>query len=277
MSVSARSRRCSAPRGGPDVGDERGGLAVVGGQYVDDVLVGEGGLRRAGPLACGRDRSGARCDRSDPCRGSLGGDAGLAAVALGEDRVLDAWRPGPQVAADVTAPGARLGAPGLDELLEPLEVGLGLAFDDAERVTSLLDHTLRLVLQVQGDQRVVGAGRCEVHRAGVRRPGDGGPGDLLVGYLFEDRRVPLPPDAGDLGDPVECRVVDLGDLVHAAHELGELLELGPLVVGGPQGDTHLDGLLDLCRHSGIPLVAGLLCRSCLRCRTHRARRHAHPA
>jgi hypothetical protein len=51
--------------------------------------------------------------------------------------------------------------------------------------------------------------------------------------------------AGHLRRPVRMRVVELADLLDALHELGELLELRPLVVRGADGDLDVDGLLDV--------------------------------
>ena len=84
----------------------------------------------------------------------------------------------------------------------------------------------------------------EGHDSGVRRAVRRLPGDALVGMLLGDHRVPLLDVPGDLGLPVEMRVVDLRDLLHALHELREVLELRPLVVRGLDGDVQVDALFD---------------------------------
>src|SRR5207237_2525860 len=70
------------------------------------------------------------------------------------------------------------------------------------------------------------------------------PGDPLVGGLLGDLRVPLLALAADLGDPVQVGVIELGDRLDGIHELREVLELGPLVVGDLDGDIDLDRTLD---------------------------------
>ena len=69
-----------------------------------------------------------------------------------------------------------------------------------------------------------------------------GPGDALLGVLLGDLGVELALDAPDLGHPVGVRVVELRDALDPAHELGEGLELRPLVVGDPDRDVDVDGL-----------------------------------
>src|SRR5215203_852777 len=59
---------------------------------------------------------------------------------------------------------------------------------------------------------------------------------------------PSTADAGNLGDPLQAIVVQLLHALHAAHELGEVLELRPLVVGRAHRHVHQDRLLDLRRH-----------------------------
>ena len=85
----------------------------------------------------------------------------------------------------------------------------------------------------------------EGHHAGVLGLTAGArPGDALLGVLLGDLGVELAGDAVDLGDPVVVRVVDLRDLLDAAHEVRERLELGPLVVRGPDRDVDLDAAAD---------------------------------
>src|SRR2546429_3435563 len=62
-------------------------------------------------------------------------------------------------------------------------------------------------------------------------------------------------------------VVKLADLLHAGHEAGELLELGPLVVRGPDRYGHVHGL-GLGTHGGHLLSRQYLSH------THRVPGHA---
>ena len=97
----------------------------------------------------------------------------------------------------------------LDELLEAVEVGLGLALDDAELVADLLDDAVRVELELQHH---LGGGVVEVvegHHAGVVGPVGGAPRHPLVGELLGDLGVPLPAHAADVGHPVQVGVVEL--------------------------------------------------------------------
>ncbi len=80
--------------------------------------------------------------------------------------------------------------------------------------------------------------------ARVARSIGGAPCDPLVGKLFNDLGLPLPANAADFRDPVQVRVVDLGDRLDPFHERRELLELRPLVVRRSHGHVHLDGFFD---------------------------------
>ena len=80
------------------------------------------------------------------------------------------------------------------------------------------------------------------------------PGDALVGGLLDDLGVELSRDAGEGDLPVRVGVVDLAHRVDAGHELGEGLELGPLVVDG--GDGEVD--VDLCSNSAHGVVLSLV-------------------
>jgi hypothetical protein len=71
----------------------------------------------------------------------------------------------------------------------------------------------------------------EGHRARVGCARRGGPCDLAVGHLLDDPGFPLATHAGDLGDPFQPIVAELSDALDPIHELREILELGPLVIG----------------------------------------------
>jgi hypothetical protein len=72
---------------------------------------------------------------------------------------------------------------------------------------------------------------------------------MLFRVLLGDLGVELALDAADLDLPVVVRVVDLLDRLDEAEELGERLELRPLVVRLVDGDIDVDGLDDLCHAS----------------------------
>ena len=113
------------------------------------------------------------------------------------------------------------------------------------------------------------------------------PGDALVGVLLGDLGVPLLALAADLGDPVQVRVVDLLDLLDALHEARELLELRPLVVGGPTGtSTSIDfSILAMWFLLGLTARLSTLCpqmgkpglRAAVVLFTRDLRVHDHPA
>src|SRR5687767_3028797 len=92
----------------------------------------------------------------------------------------------------------------------------------------------------------------EGHDPGVLGTGLRGPGDPLVRRLLGDDGVELLLASGDLRAPVQVGVVDLADFLDALHERRELLELRPLVVGGADGDVHVDALLDVGHEIGLP-------------------------
>jgi hypothetical protein len=139
---------------------------------------------------------------------------------------------------------ASLGPAGLDEGLEPLQVGLDPPADDAELVAGGLHDALRLEVHLQHDPGPAGVEPVEGDHPGLLRPVHGRPGDPLVRVLLGDLGLELPVDPADRGHPVRGRRRRLVDPVHAVHELGERLELGPLVVRGAHRDVDLDRLLD---------------------------------
>src|SRR3981081_43378 len=84
--------------------------------------------------------------------------------------------------------------------------------------------------------------------------GDGSPGDHLIRLFLDDLRLPATLRARHLGPPLEMLVIELPDLFDVAHELGEILELGPLLV------DLIDWFFDFyrlfrMRHTGLHLQA----------------------
>jgi hypothetical protein len=72
------------------------------------------------------------------------------------------------------------------------------------------------------------------------------PRDALVGHLLGDDGVEFALGSRDLHLPVRVRVVGLRDPDDAVHELGERLELGPLVIDDADRDVDVDIALDGC-------------------------------
>src|SRR5687768_5524771 len=107
----------------------------------------------------------------------LGGAAGAAAGGL--------------AVVDLTAPGARLAAAVLDELLEAVEVRLDAPADEAQRPADLLLEVLRRELHVQLDLGRTVVHRVEDHGAVVRGAALLHPGEYLVRYLARDARGPV--------------------------------------------------------------------------------------
>src|SRR3954447_6498652 len=115
------------------------------------------------------------------------------------------------VGVDLAAPGAGLvAAAALDELLEPLRLGLPAVVVDADRGTGLLDEARRRPVDLDHQPGDVVAEAVERHDAGVLGLATHGlPRDALVGVLLRDHGVELAGYAADLGHPVVVRVVEL--------------------------------------------------------------------
>src|SRR5581483_9458066 len=71
-----------------------------------------------------------------------------------------------------------------------------------------------------------------------------GPGDPPVGHLLGHLALPVARRPEDLRRPVGGGVVRAVDALDALRPGRELVELGPLVVGHPAGDAHVDVLGD---------------------------------
>ena len=86
--------------------------------------------------------------------------------------------------------------------------------------------------------RVVVGQLVEGDHAGVVLAVHVAPGHPLLRALLDDLSVPFVALPAERRDPVQMRLVLLADLVDALHELRELAELRPLVVG--LGDRDLN-------------------------------------
>ena len=71
-----------------------------------------------------------------------------------------------------------------------------------------------------------------------------GPGNALVRRLLGNLRVPFFFLACDFGFPVQVRVIELRDLLHAFHESGKFFKLRPLIVRGAHWHIYFDGFLN---------------------------------
>src|SRR5690606_31674221 len=79
------------------------------------------------------------------------------------------------------------------------------------------------------------------------------PGDALVGMLLRDLGVEFAFHSADVDDPVVAGVIELGDGDDFFQEVGEALELRPLVVRRCDGDVDIHGL-DYLRHAELLAV-----------------------
>ena len=91
----------------------------------------------------------------------------------------------------------------LDEVLEPFEVALDAALDEAELVAELLDDAVRLEVQPEGDVGGV-ALRDEADASLMLRLGARAPVDGAVRTLLNDLGGELPLDAGYYAATVRC-------------------------------------------------------------------------
>ncbi len=130
---------------------------------------------------------------------------------------------------------------GFDVLLEVFHVLFDFVGEDSEFVGDVFDEAVRVdvhlcchscvgvVQAVEGDHTCM-VGPC------IRFPGD-----AFVGVLFCDGGVEFSYLSGDFEDPMCVHVVGLSNFPYSGHEVGERFELGPLVVGGTDGDVDING------------------------------------
>src|SRR6478736_3961281 len=163
--------------------------------------------------------------------------------------MLNAGRAHRRAGIDRSPPGAAGVAFVFDKFLELLQVRLRLAVNDMELVAQLFHQAFGLVFQAQPDGGLAAPNVIELHHAGVGGAFRSGPGHSAVGYLFQDLRLPLPADAADFSHPLQPVVAELGHALDAAHEVREVLELGPLVVSGAHRYVHQNAFFHLRAHN----------------------------
>src|SRR3954453_8236077 len=137
-----------------------------------------------------------------------------------------------------------LGRLHLDVCLEAGEIGLDRALRETKPGGHLLEHPGRGEIHRDHDGRQPVVELVEADDSGMRRARDGLPGDQLVLAAVGDLAFPLPLAEPDLLLPAELVVLLLLDAEDAVHELGELLELGPLLVDGRDGRRDVRPALD---------------------------------
>ena len=155
------------------------------------------------------------------------------------------------VAVDLAPPALAVPALALDVLLEALQVTVDPSLQEAERVTGGLDRAFRLRVDAQGHLGLIRPDRVGHHRPGILRTLGALPGDPFVRCLIGDLGLPLLLFARDLRGPLERPVVEPLDALHALHEPGKVLELGPLVVRDTHGSGNPDRLFEP-RHRDPP-------------------------
>src|SRR5690606_6350114 len=84
----------------------------------------------------------------------------------------------------------------------------------------------------------------------------GAPDDALVRDLLDDRRLPGPVREEDLRLPLDLGVLLSVDVLDLLHEVRELVELGPLVVGDRDRHADVDGLDDVRRLRRLAAARG---------------------
>src|SRR4051794_13436851 len=131
--------------------------------------------------------------------------------------------------------------------LEARQIGSHRALDVTHTARRLLDQRAGLNVDVQLHPREARAKLVEGHDAGVSDALDDLPLDALVRALLDDLGLELLRLAPDLDLEGDVRLVLLRHVLQPVHELRPLLELGPLVVDGLEGNADVDVLLD--RHA----------------------------
>src|SRR4051794_6532902 len=127
--------------------------------------------------------------------------------------------------------------------LEARQIGSHRALDVTHTARRLLDQRAGLNVDVQLHPREARAKLVEGHDAGVSDALDDLPLDALVRALLDDLGLELLRLAPDLDLEGDVRLVLLRHVLQPVHELRPLLELGPLVVDGLEGNADVDVLL----------------------------------
>src|SRR5690606_8064919 len=113
-----------------------------------------------------------------------------------------------------------------------VEIAPHAGTDHPQLVTGMFDKARRVESHLKADPGLPIVEPVEGHHASVVDSRRRLPGDSLVRVLFGDLCFELTLDACDVDGPVESPIIKLLDLFNTLHEPWELLELGPLVVGG---------------------------------------------
>ena len=197
---------------------------------------------RSGAAWIASDRSGSRGTHRRAGRRAAGRDPRTRLRGTGRGT-----RAGGRRLVDVAAPRARSRCRALDELLELRQVGLDLPVVRRRALSPTFSTTPSGSKSIWTVTRVcVSSSRWKVTTPACFGPVERRPGDPLVRVLLGDLGVELPRHAADSVTQCVCVSSSLADLARTPlHELRERLELGPLVVGGPDGDVDVDGLHNL--------------------------------
>src|SRR5918997_533925 len=148
------------------------------------------------------------------------------------------------LAGDLAPPLAGLLAVQLEEVPVEAQVLADPLPGHQEDVADLLHEAVGEVLHLHVHPGEVAVEPVERDGAAVLAALGALPHDALVGNLLEDLGGPVPAGRADLDGPACLVVLFLVDRLRALHELGQVGELGPLVVGGLQGHPDVDAFLD---------------------------------
>jgi hypothetical protein len=141
---------------------------------------------------------------------------------------------------DVAAPCTGLTLTLLNEVLEASQVTFDTTAHESELVTDVLYEAFGFIVHLKRHA-------CDVVRDAVEGDDTGligaigrRPCNSFIRVLLGDGRLELPFHSGDLDVPHQMGVIKLSNAAHTLHEVGELFELGPLVVNRPNRAGHID-------------------------------------